>query len=129
TGASLSMNHLKIVDRVLRTSQKLIASKASVAKDGKKIREITIALHSVIEARGKRYLMMNVPASSLELVERRIPGLAGPTVLKVESMEASSPMCAVHAVVSEKEIYRVINDLKDLGARDILIVPIERIVR
>jgi len=35
----------------------------------------------------------------------------------------------VHAVVSEKEIYRVINDLKDLGARDILIVPIERIVR
>lgn len=126
TGTSLSMNHLVVIDRVLRTSQKLIASKASAAKDRRKISEITLALQSVIEAKGKRYLMMNVPVSSLEAVKARLPGLAGPTVLKVE---ASSPMCAVHAVVHEREIFKVINDLKEVGARDILIVPIERIVR
>jgi ATP phosphoribosyltransferase len=126
TGTSLSINRLKIVDRVLRTSQKLIDSKASLAKDGRKIQEITLALQSVIEARGKRYLMMNVPEASLEAVRKRLPGLAGPTVLKVE---AATPMCAVHAVVPENEIYKVINDLKEVGARDILIVPIERIVR
>ncbi|WP_424358055.1 ATP phosphoribosyltransferase [Methanocella sp. MCL-LM] len=126
TGTSLSMNRLKVIGKVLRTSQRLIASKASLARDGRKISEITLALQSVIEARGKRYLMMNVPEGSLEAVRKRLPGLAGPTVLKVE---ASSPMCAVHAVVPEKEIYKVINDLKEVGARDILIVPIERIVR
>lgn len=126
TGTSLSMNRLKVIDRVLRTSQKMIASKASLARDGKKISEITTALHSVIEAKGKRYLMMNVPVESLEAVKKKLPGMAGPTVLKVE---AASPMCAVHAVVHEKDIYKVINDLKDIGARDILIVPIERIVR
>ena len=126
TGTSLSMNRLKIISRVLRTSQRLIASKASLAQDGRKISEITLALQSVIEARGKRYLMMNVPEEALEAVRKKLPGLAGPTVLKVE---ADSPMCAVHAVVPEKEIYRVINDLKEVGARDILIVPIERIVR
>ena len=126
TGTSLSMNRLKVIGRVLRTSQRLIASKASLARDGRKINEITLALQSVIEARGKRYLMMNVPEGALEAVRKRLPGLAGPTVLKVE---ASSPMCAVHAVVPEKEIYKVINDLKEVGARDILIVPIERIVR
>lgn len=126
TGTSLSINRLKIIARVLPTSQKLIARKESVKKDGRKISEITTALHSVIEARGKRYLMMNVPESSIDAVKKKLPGMAGPTVLKVE---ASSPMCAVHAVVHEKEIYRVINDLKEIGARDILIVPIERIVR
>ncbi|CAJ35990.1 ATP phosphoribosyltransferase [Methanocella arvoryzae] len=126
TGTSLSMNRLKIIGRVLRTSQRLIASKASLAQDGRKISEITLALQSVIEARGKRYLMMNVPEGALEAVKKKLPGLAGPTVLKVE---ADSPMCAVHAVVPENEIYRVINDLKEVGARDILIVPIERIVR
>ncbi|MCD1294502.1 ATP phosphoribosyltransferase [Methanocella sp. CWC-04] len=126
SGTTLSINHLKIIAHVLRTTQKLIASKESMAKDGRKISEITRALESVIEAKGKRYLMMNVPVSSLDMVKKKIPGMSGPTVMKVES---TSPMCAVHAVVPEKEIYKLINELKDVGARDILIVPIERIMR
>ena len=126
SGTTLSMNHLKIIDHVLCTSQKLIARKESIKKDRRKISEITTALQSVIEARGKRYLMMNVPESALEAVKKKLPGMAGPTVMKVE---ASSSICAVHAVVHEREIYKVINDLKEVGAKDILIVPIERIVR
>ncbi len=126
SGTTLSINHLKVIAHVLRTSQRLIASEASFSKNRKKIDEITLALGSVIEARGKRYLMMNVPADSLDAVKKKLPGMSGPTVMKVES---GSPMCAVHAVVPEGEIYRVINELKGVGARDILIVPIERIVR
>jgi ATP phosphoribosyltransferase len=126
SGTTLSINHLKVISHVLRTSQKLIASKESLAKHPKKIADVTLALESVIEAKGKRYLMMNVPVASLEDVKKKLPGMSGPTVMKVES---NSPMCAVHAVVHEKEIYRVINELKSVGARDILIVPIERIVR
>ncbi len=126
SGTTLSMNHLKVISHVLRTSQRLIASKESLAKHPKKISEITLALESVIEAKGKRYLMMNVPSASLDEVKKKLPGLSGPTVMKVES---NSPMCAVHAVVHEREIYKVVNELKSVGARDILIVPIERIVR
>ncbi len=126
SGTTLSMNHLKVIDRVLSTSQVLIASRASMEGHGRKIAEITTALHSVIEAKGKRYLMMNVPVAALDAVKKKLPGMAGPTVMKVE---ASSPICAVHAVVHEREIYKVINDLKEVGAKDILIVPIERIVR
>ena len=126
SGTTLSMNHLKVIAHVLRTSQRLIVSKESQAKHPKKVAEITLALESVIEAKGKRYLMMNVPEASLEAVKKVLPGMSGPTVMKVES---NSPMCAVHAVVHEKEIYKVINELKSVGARDILIVPIERIVK
>jgi ATP phosphoribosyltransferase len=126
SGTTLSINHLKIIAPVLRTSQKLIASEECMAREPKKAAEITLALQSVLEAKGKRYLMMNVPEEALEAVKKKLPGLSGPTVMRVES---SSRMCAVHAVVHESEIYRVINDLKGVGARDILIVPIERIVR
>jgi ATP phosphoribosyltransferase len=126
SGTTLSINHLKIIAHVLQTSQRLIACKESLSKSPKKISEIKLALESVVEARGKRYLMMNVPVSALDEVKKKLPGLSGPTVMKVES---SSPMCAVHAVVHEREIYRVINELKGVGAKDILIVPIERIVR
>lgn len=126
SGTTLSINHLMAIAHVLRTSQRLIASKDSLAKHPKKIAEITLALESVIEAKGKRYLMMNVPVAALDSVKKKLPGMSGPTVMKVES---SSPMCAVHAVVHEREIYKIINELKSVGARDILIVPIERIVR
>ncbi len=126
TGTSLAINRLKVLAHVLRTSQKLIANEGSLAKNNTKISEITLALESVIEAKGKRYLMMNVPVAALDAVKKKLPGLSGPTVMKVES---STPMCAIHVVVHEREIYRVINELKGVGARDILIVPIERIVR
>ncbi|AFD01210.1 ATP phosphoribosyltransferase (homohexameric) [Methanocella conradii HZ254] len=126
SGTTLSINHLKVIAHVMRTSQRLIANKESRARMPTKMAEITLALESVIEARGKRYLMMNVPASALEEVKKKLPGMSGPTVMRVES---SSPMCAVHAVVHEMEIYKIINELKSVGARDILIVPIERIVR
>jgi ATP phosphoribosyltransferase len=126
SGTTLSINHLKVIDHVLHTSQRLIASKESMEKDGKKIAEIQLALQSVIQARGMRYLMMNVPEQSLDAVKKKLPGMSGPTVMRVES---ATRMCAVHAVVHENDIYKVINELKSVGARDILIVPIERIVR
>jgi ATP phosphoribosyltransferase len=34
----------------------------------------------------------------------------------------------VHAVVNEDEVFQVVNRLKKIGARDILVVPIERII-
>jgi ATP phosphoribosyltransferase len=70
--------------------------------------------------------MMNVLRSSLPEVRRVLPGLAGPTVMEVASDE---DLVAVHAVVAEDRIYRLITRLKKAGARDILVVPIDRMVR
>jgi len=35
---------------------------------------------------------------------------------------------AVHAVVNERDVFNTVNKLKKVGARDILVVPIERII-
>jgi len=37
-------------------------------------------------------------------------------------------MVAVHAVVDEKEVFKLVNRLKKVGARDILVMSIERII-
>ena len=47
-------------------------------------------------------------------------------VLKGASRE---DLVAVHAVVNEERVYGLINRLKRAGARDILVMPIERIIR
>jgi ATP phosphoribosyltransferase len=46
-------------------------------------------------------------------------------------MEVASreDLVAVHAVVSEERVYGLISRLKRAGARDILVMPIERMIR
>ena len=126
SGTSLMMNRLRVVEHVLSTSARLIANKKSLKQNMEKVKEVKTALESVVRAEGKRYLMMNVPQEALEGVKEVMPGLSGPTILRVES---TTPMMAVHAVVDEDDIFTTINELKRAGAKDILVVPIERMVR
>jgi len=47
-------------------------------------------------------------------------------VMEVASKE---DLVAVHAVVSEDRVYRLISQLKRAGARDILVMSIQRMIR
>ena len=126
SGNTLKTNRLRVLDEVLTTSTLLIANHSSLATKREKIDEIHLALESVIRARGQCYLMMNVKRASLEKVKSVLPGLSGPTVMDVASTE---DMVAVHAVVNEERVYTLINALKRAGARDILVMAIERMIR
>ena len=122
TGTTLRMNRLSIVDEVLESSVRLFADPA--VADDPKVTQVKTALRSVIDADGKRYLMMNVPRDSLEDLKAEIPGMGGPTVMDV----ADGETVAVHVVVDEREVFEVIPDLKAAGATDILVTEIERLI-
>ncbi len=126
SGTTLKTNRLRVVDEVLETSTFLIANRGSLRTKKEKIDEIHLALESVIRARGQCYLMMNVKRSSLDDVKRVLPGLSGPTVMDVASTEN---LVAVHAVVNEERVYSLINALKRAGAKDILVMAIQRMIR
>jgi ATP phosphoribosyltransferase len=126
SGTTLKTNRLRVIDEVLETSTLLIANRESLKTKKEKIDEIHLALESVIRARGQCYLMMNVKRSSLEAVKRVLPGLSGPTVMDVASSEN---LVAVHAVVNEERVYSLINSLKRAGAKDILVMAIQRMIR
>jgi ATP phosphoribosyltransferase len=89
------------------------------------ISELAAALESVIRARGKRYVMANVPRNALDRVKRVLPGLNGPTVIDLLN---GGTHVAVHAVVPQSSIYRTIADLKMLGGEGILVTRIERLM-
>ena len=126
SGTTLRQNHLRIIDTVLKTSTYLIANPRSCINKKEKIDEIHLALESVLNAEGKCYLMMNVSLCSLDDIRTIIPGMGGPTIMDVAS---SADMVAVHAVVDEEMVYQLINRLKQAGARDILVMNIERLIR
>ncbi len=129
TGTTLKMNHLKIIDNILDSSIKLIANKNEYFNNNEKknlIDTVNISINGVIEAERKKLLMMNVSKDNLQIIKDLMPSMTGPTVSEVLSDREDT--VAVQAVVDEEEVFDLVNKLKNSGARDILVVPIERII-
>jgi ATP phosphoribosyltransferase len=126
SGETLRSNRLRVIATVLDTSTVLIAHPDTRTTRAAKLEEIVLAIESVIRAQGQCYLMMNASRKCLGEIRNVLPGLSGPTVMEVASRE---DMVAVHAVVSEDRVYGLITRLKKAGARDILVMPIERMIR
>jgi ATP phosphoribosyltransferase len=122
TGTTLRMNRLEVVAEVLQSSVRLFARPDTA--DAPKVEQIETALSSVLSAEDRRYLMMNAPEERLDDVEDVIPGMGGPTVMDI----AGTDMVAVHAVVDEAAVFETIAELKAVGASDILVTEIERLV-
>ena len=127
TGSTLRVNGLREIATVLESSSRLISTPAVRADPARAqaIDELVAALGSVLAARGKRYVMANVPRARLEEVKRVIPGLNGPTIIDIMN---SGEHVAVHSDVNAATIYRTIADLKALGAEGILVTRIERLM-
>ena len=134
TGSTLKVNGLREVATVLESSARLIAAPGVAAgmmaaggasAKGRALGELATALASVLRARGKRYLMANVPRAALDRVKEVVPGLNGPTVIDILN---GGRHVAVHAVVPAATIYRTIAQLKELGAEGILVTRIERLM-
>ena len=130
TGTTLKMNHLKIIDTILDSSIKLIANKKSYNDENTAINDlidtVAISIKGVIDAERKKLLMMNVSKVDLANVQSLMPAMAGPTVSEVLSTKEDT--VAIQTVVDEEEVFELVNKLKNAGARDILVVPIERII-
>ncbi|MCE8422530.1 MAG: ATP phosphoribosyltransferase [Candidatus Methanoperedens sp.] len=126
TGSTLRKNGLKIVDIILESNTKLIANKKSWKDPVKRreIEEIKILLKAVLEARGKVFIVMNVPEGKLDSVVNELPAMKRPTVSKLYK----SDYYAVETVVNKSEINILIPKLKSLGAEDILEMDIMKIV-
>jgi ATP phosphoribosyltransferase len=125
TGSTLRMNGLCEVATLLESSARLVARPGLAGAGADSLAGLEDALLSVVRARGKRYLMANVPRARLEAVRDVLPGLSGPTVLE---LYGGGPLVAVHAVVGEAALYRTIGALKALGGEGILVTRIERLL-
>ncbi len=123
TGSTLKMNRLVEIGTIVESQAAIITSKAALETSKAEIDEIASSIYSVLRAENKKYLMANVPKSVLDRVEGIIPGLEGPTVIP---LAGNSAFAAVHAVIDATEVYRVISELKKIGAKGILTMPIER---
>lgn len=124
SGSTLRVNGLRPIATLLASEAVLVAGEGRADADDR-VRPLVDMLRSVLDARGREYMMMNAPADALERIRALIPGLSGPTVMPL----ADPSSIAVHSVVERSQLWRIVPALKAAGARDILVVPIEKVVR
>ncbi|KXB06273.1 ATP phosphoribosyltransferase [candidate division MSBL1 archaeon SCGC-AAA382F02] len=124
TGTTLRTHGLEVIDTLFDTSVRLIANPQSLEDGEGKIEDVRMALESVIKAKPRKLVMLNAPEEKISKIKKLMPGMSGPTVSKVEGTD----LLAVQAVVQSEEINEIVNKLKKEGARDILIIPIERVL-
>jgi ATP phosphoribosyltransferase len=68
---------------------------------------------------------MNIPTDKIEKVNKILPVLKSATVLPLLQEGWSS----LHSVIERNKFWEVIDELKQEGATDILVLPIEKMVR
>ena len=126
TGSSLVRNGLRILDTLLTSYTELIANPAAYADRAKRdaMEDVALLLRGAISARDSVLLKLNVSAASLEAVTGILPALTSPTITSL----ARGDMHAVEAVVPKRGVNTLIPALKAAGGRDILEIPISKIV-
>jgi len=126
TGSSLAANNLRVLETVLESTPRLIASKEAWADPWRrrKIEDVTLMLKGAMAAEGKVGLMMNVRVADLDTVLGVLPALEKPTI----SSLSDKTWVAVNTIVDESVVREIVPKLKDAGARGIVEYPINKII-
>jgi ATP phosphoribosyltransferase len=124
TGSTLAMNGLRAIGDILASEAVLVGGPHAREQRGAELDGIVTMLGSVMAARGRKYLMMNAPASHLPELEDLLPGMESPSVIPL----AHAGMIAIHSVVGADEVWALLPRLKAAGASGILVLPIEKIL-
>jgi ATP phosphoribosyltransferase len=125
SGGTLISNGLREVEKVLWSEAVLIATPLLSEDRRALLDQLLFRIESVERSRGMKYVLMNIPKKQVERVIELVPGIKSPTILPL----AEEGWCSVHVVIREGELWTKIEQLKSLGAEDILVLALEKMIR
>ena len=124
TGSTLLSNGLTELVTVMRSEAVLIGNRNLSSEKQVILESLLFRLKAVQNAKNNKYILLNAPNSSVEKIASLIPGMDSPTVLPLKKEGWSS----IHSVVNESDFWTRIDQLKEAGAKGILVVPIEKMI-
>ncbi|MFA6428467.1 MAG: ATP phosphoribosyltransferase [Candidatus Buchananbacteria bacterium] len=124
SGETLKLNGLKIMQTILESETVLLSNQALNPAKLALVKSLLLRFDSVLNAKEKKYLTLNAAEELLPKIKKVIPGLTAPTVLRL----AQPGMLAVQSVIDSQASWPIIEQLKALGAQDIVLWPIEKII-
>jgi len=124
SGSTLFKNNLKEVVKIMESEAVLVQAPNLSSEKNELIEKLRFRLRAVLRAKKSKYILLNAPNDKIEQISNILPVLKSPTVLPLSQKGWSS----LHSVIDEGSFWDVIDALKEAGAEDILICPIEKMV-
>jgi len=125
SGSTLFKNNLKEVE-VMFTSEAVLVGAETLSEPKKEILDtLMFRIQAVLAGKNSRYVIMNVPNDAISHISNILPVLKSPTVMPLVEAGWSS----LHSVVNKNTFWKMVDELKAAGARDILVCPIERMIQ
>lgn len=124
SGGTLIANGLKEVEVVIRSEAVLIATPGLSPEKQALLDQLLFRIESIKRSKGKKYILMNIPTEKIDQASAILPGVKSPTVLPL----AEAGWSSIHAVVEEKQLWDNIEQLKAIGAEDILVLALEKMI-
>ncbi len=122
TGTSLAQNGLRVLEEIAACQALLVRA---VEDAPPALLDLELRAQAVLEARAHRYVMLHVPRAHLDKLQDLFPGLAAPTVLPLAGRD---DLVAVHLVLSARELWDKLGQLRALGATGIVALPPQALV-
>lgn len=124
SGSTLFMNGLKEAEIILQSQSALIKTGTLSEEKQQILDKLLFRIQTIKKAKNKKYVLMNAPNEKIQQIIKVLPGLKSPTILPL----AIEGWSSIHTVLSESEFWQHIEDIKNIGAEDILVLPIEKMV-
>jgi ATP phosphoribosyltransferase len=124
SGNTLFMNGLEEKEVLLKSEAAIFTSRRISPEARALLDKLIFRFKSVLAARNNKYLLMNAPNEALSEIINILPGMKSPTVVPLAAPGWSS----VHTVISEDRFWEIIDQLKEVGAQGILIIPIQKMI-
>ena len=126
TGSSLHANHLKIVDTLMESSTRMYASKEALKDPEKKqkIMELKMLFQTVLNARNRVMLEMNVSKDKFDALVKGLPAMKSPTVSTLFGGDGY----AIKIAVKKSEVPTLLPKLQSLGACDIVEYELRKVM-
>ncbi|UKA24521.1 ATP phosphoribosyltransferase [Photobacterium damselae subsp. damselae] len=126
TGATLEANGLKEVEVILRSKAALIQAQIPMSAEKQAlIDRLLTRMQGVIQAKESKYIMLHAPTDRLDQIKQLLPGAEDPTVMPLSQDRTK---VAIHLVSLENLFWETMEQLKELGASSILVLPIEKMM-
>ena len=124
SGGTLVSNGLVEVEKVLFSEAVLIGNPELSEEKKALALQLMSRFEAVRNGIGKKYLLLNIPSSSLDEAVKLLPAMRSPTVIPL----ANNEWCSLQTVVDEKNLWNLIESLKAIGAEGILVLSLDKIV-
>ena len=126
TGATLVANDLDILDELMRSSTRLYASRAALGDPSRRglIEDVVLVVRSVLDARRRVMIEVNVTAERLETLVAALPCMREPTIAPLHGDTGY----AVKAAVPRAGLPALIPELRACGGTDIVVTRLAQIV-